>query len=602
MLIFVLYNKKRNNNKIKIFFKLLFLSWGFYMIGQHEQLMQKARIPGMQVASIAIDDQDGKTCVTSKTESFGVANEKTQEKVTDNTLFEACSLSKPVFAYLVLQLISKGVIKDFNLDTPLYTMWQHPALVNDERAKKLTARAILSHQSGLDYWPISMLDPKSILDSGNKQQLQLGFIAKPQTDFCYSSIAYHYLQEVIERTTKKTLEELAQQYVFEPLKMLNSSYTIPNNKHLATGHNENGVLEQIPIKNQSCAGSLRTTAEDYIKFVEYLLKNKNDETIKQLFNPLTQVTDPNISWGLGWGIQNSQERVVFHWGNNDSFKAFVAINLTTNKASVCFFNGANGLAIAEEIIAPTVGNIKPLGAWVHNTCGVLFTELEYGKAMLRQGNFAAAKEIFTHILEKQPDDIYVVVRKILKTLVKKHHQKLLSITNCIPAFNQQQTNTTDQDIQNPIPFLTSTYCQRLHDETTLFTPFLDSLIHKLEPQQQKELAPMLQKKQCICTALVQLQYSDLSHNISAEQKHNPTANPTNTDCNNSSLLASSSAQIPLQTNCEQQNIKGINEPHEQSDAKAISNVGIFSLNPTANSTKPNNAPGDTPGGTVVHTR
>src|SRR5438128_2383253 len=73
------------------------------------KLMKEANVPGMSVALV----RDGKL-VWSK--PFGVMNAETKTPVTDQTIFEANSLSKPVFAYSVMRLVDDGKI---DLDTPI---------------------------------------------------------------------------------------------------------------------------------------------------------------------------------------------------------------------------------------------------------------------------------------------------------------------------------------------------------------------------------------------------------------------------------------------------------------------------------------------------
>src|SRR5512143_2645919 len=72
-------------------------------------LMTKARIPGFQIALI----RDGRIAWR---QSFGVRDAKTGVAVTDQTIFEAASLTKPLFAYYVIKLVDQGL---FSLDRPL---------------------------------------------------------------------------------------------------------------------------------------------------------------------------------------------------------------------------------------------------------------------------------------------------------------------------------------------------------------------------------------------------------------------------------------------------------------------------------------------------
>src|SRR4051812_25148046 len=48
--------------------------------------------------------------------AFGLKDAATQERIKEDTIFQAGSMSKPVFAYVVLKLCEKGVL---DLDAPL---------------------------------------------------------------------------------------------------------------------------------------------------------------------------------------------------------------------------------------------------------------------------------------------------------------------------------------------------------------------------------------------------------------------------------------------------------------------------------------------------
>lgn len=159
-----------------------------------EKLQEKNHIPG--IATAIISNQGAVT-----TQSVGVTN---------STVFEAASLSKPVFAYLVLKLAQDGKI---NLDSPLYKYGHFgpPEIQSHENYKQLTARMILSHQAAL---PNESVLPEFISET------------KIGEKFNYSGVAYQFLGEVVQNITKKPLEILAQE-TFERIGMANSSFMPP---------------------------------------------------------------------------------------------------------------------------------------------------------------------------------------------------------------------------------------------------------------------------------------------------------------------------------------------------------------------------------------
>ncbi|WP_305952336.1 serine hydrolase [Emticicia oligotrophica] len=81
--------------------------------------------------------------------TFGVKSINTNEAIAANSLFDAGSLTKTVFAYFVLRAVNKNQI---DLDAPLYQYLPNKDIEHDERYKKITARMVLSHSSGFPNW------------------------------------------------------------------------------------------------------------------------------------------------------------------------------------------------------------------------------------------------------------------------------------------------------------------------------------------------------------------------------------------------------------------------------------------------------------------
>ena len=111
-----------------------------------------------------------------------------------------------MFAYAVLRLADAGVL---DLDRPLYDYLPIPD-ANNPRMKRVTARHVLSHTSGLPNWrqQLSPLEPA----------------ADPGKEFSYSGEAYFYLQRVVEALSGKPFGRLMREQVLDPLDMKQSSY------------------------------------------------------------------------------------------------------------------------------------------------------------------------------------------------------------------------------------------------------------------------------------------------------------------------------------------------------------------------------------------
>jgi CubicO group peptidase (beta-lactamase class C family) len=101
-------------------------------------LLKEGDVPGLSIAII----KDGKIFLN---QGFGVMSASSKEPVNDNTVFEAASLSKPVFAYAVLKLVDAGKL---DLDKPLVQYLGKAYIENDDRQNLITARRVLTHTTG----------------------------------------------------------------------------------------------------------------------------------------------------------------------------------------------------------------------------------------------------------------------------------------------------------------------------------------------------------------------------------------------------------------------------------------------------------------------
>ena len=138
-------------------------------------------MPGLAIAIV----ENGRVTWTG---GFGTLNDAARTPVDTGTIFEAASLSKPVFAYTVLRLADRG---DLDLDRPLFQSLEYPRLARDERYKRITARMVLSHATGLPNW------------GGETLTLQFD----PGTAYGYSGEGFVFLQKVVEHLTGRSLDE-----------------------------------------------------------------------------------------------------------------------------------------------------------------------------------------------------------------------------------------------------------------------------------------------------------------------------------------------------------------------------------------------------------
>ena len=348
-------------------------------------LMKKSMIPGLSVAIVR-----GGQLFWSET--FGKKNLETGETADRDTLFEACSLSKPVFAYAVLKLVANGVLE---LDMPLCEYVSDEYIeekylrrkIEDERIRKITTRMVLSHTPGFPNW--------------RRGKLTINF--EPGEKFSYSGEGYVFLQHIVAYLTGQDLNGFMTQYVFTPLGMNNSSYVWRDeiDPQLANPHSALGEVRKKRKPRNNAAASLITTAEDFARFIaavmnkEGLSKEMSQAMLTSQIKIPHQEYPDSFSWGLGLGLEHSPQGDVFwHWGDNGDFKCFTAAYPKEKLGVVYFANSANGLSIAQEIVKQTIGGAHPLFSLnlMSDYPAYDSPEMEVNQTFMRQGFDAAFKK------------------------------------------------------------------------------------------------------------------------------------------------------------------------------------------------------------------
>jgi CubicO group peptidase (beta-lactamase class C family) len=255
-------------------------------------LCREQGVPGLSLALI----QGG---VLAATWEFGVRNVETGEPVDADTVFQGASLSKPVFALGVRRLCEQGML---DLDRPLREYLLDSYALGDPRIDRITARMVLSHQTGLPNWRPDGQD--------------LVTLRAPGLGFGYSGEGYVYLQRVVEQLTGLSLEAYLWATGLDPLGMLASHYVwIDRYDAVATiGYRADGTAVQpMRAETANAAYSLHLTAADMTRLILATFSADGGEWLR----PQVQLPhDPALAWELGWGLQSTADGPAFwHWGD-----------------------------------------------------------------------------------------------------------------------------------------------------------------------------------------------------------------------------------------------------------------------------------------------
>jgi CubicO group peptidase (beta-lactamase class C family) len=320
------------------------------------ELMRDARVPGVAMAIVS----QGRLVWQR---AFGVQDASNGAPVDEQTMFEAASVSKTVFAYAALKLCERGTLA---LDTPLTKYSKKRFFEGDARLDRVTARHALSHTTGFPDW--------------RSAATPLKVEANPGERFLYSGEGYYYLQSVMTDVAGRSFDapcgryeadfevcgtdfdEFMRRTLLEPLGMRASGY-VWNEKlagRTARPHDLQGrpLPEKKPnaadIARYGAVGELRTTTADYVKFLlavlnapagdAYLGREMRNEMLRPQvkLDPAAKI-DGADSWALGWAVQERPTgNVILHSGGQSGFRSLTMGSVERRSGFVIFTNSDGG--------------------------------------------------------------------------------------------------------------------------------------------------------------------------------------------------------------------------------------------------------------------
>ena len=295
--------------------------------------------------------------------AYGVTDFETIAPVQHDTIFEAGSVSKTVFAYVVMKLCEKGVL---NLDTPLTKYTSDRLIEGDPRLDLITTRRVLSHTTGLQNW------------RSPKDPLAIHFT--PGDRWSYSGEGYSYLQSVVShlvghvnpnncktftdgvRVCATDFDAFMKANLLVPFGMTSSGYLY--REGMARPYDNQGKMiadrKATPIEaaRYGSAGGLHTNPTEYARFLIEILDPKPSDAYRLDAGSLKAMVRPQIkikgslSWGLGWAVEQTKAgELIAHSGDNPGYKALAVASIPRKTGFIIMTNGDRGY---DDIIAKIV--------------------------------------------------------------------------------------------------------------------------------------------------------------------------------------------------------------------------------------------------------
>ena len=311
------------------------------------QLLYAFDVPGVAVTTLT-------GCEVDEVVVAGSATLEPTTAVTPQTAFEAASLSKPVFAWLVLTLVEEGVI---DLDRPIAETFDYARIPDKVAYAEITPRMVLTHRTGLPNWVDERVE-------FHKRTAPVPFEAQPGTVYSYSGEAFQLLQAFVEREAGATLQQIFRERLGDIMPHSTFAQPLPDGVAPSLGYKSaNDTTSARGMTNLydrgMAAGSLVTTAQDYANFLSHICKGGGlrSDIYADMLRPQSSVPGGEeaslpTSWGLGWMLVDIGDgTLVGHGGNNDEYRAFAGFIQESGDGLVVLTNGANGQDLIDVIIA-----------------------------------------------------------------------------------------------------------------------------------------------------------------------------------------------------------------------------------------------------------
>ena len=322
--------------------------------------MQHFLVPGAGIAVI----NEGRI---EWAKGYGVTEAGGSHAVTADTVFQACSMSKPVSVTGIMLLAQSGVLDITRNVNDYLRSWQVP----DNQfttTEKVTIQRLMSHTGGTNvdgfggYGPDkplpTLVEILNGLPPANNDPVRV--VYAPGSEKRYSGGGMEILHLMAEDLTGMPFGSFMKDNLFRRLGMNSSDFVQPMNGPLsekaAKGHDADGTA--VPggwnTYPELVAAGLWTTPSDLARLI---LEVQNAAT-RNRGTVLSQKTadhilekQPNSDFGLGFELMNGNGGLFFnHSGANFGYKGFLGGYKDRGQGVVVMTNGDNGLALSMEII------------------------------------------------------------------------------------------------------------------------------------------------------------------------------------------------------------------------------------------------------------
>lgn len=262
--------------------------------------MAKEKIPGLSIGY-----QQDKVIWTR---GYGYADLENKIPAESNSSYRLASVTKPMTAVAILQLVDKGKI-DLDAEVQTYVPYF------PKKPFPITIRQLLGHVAGINAYVNPQLE-QHFKDHKNTRESIAVFenfdlIAKPGTRFRYTSYGYNLLGAVIEGASGTSYSDYMTKNIWLPLGMSSTRLDDPYDiiprrvRGYQLLNNQIKHSEFIDISSRFSAGGTRSTVVDMLKFGDAISHGRllSKESQQLIFNSMTTSNGEFSNYSAGWITQ-----------------------------------------------------------------------------------------------------------------------------------------------------------------------------------------------------------------------------------------------------------------------------------------------------------
>lgn len=349
-----------------------------------KRLMKEYNIPGASI--VLVEHYHIKWA-----KGFGLRDKKNNLPVTNETLFQAASISKPITAVAALEIFaSRHISINENINNVLKS-WKIPPNTYTKK-NPVTLKLLLSHTAGITGFRETGYTTKDkiptlteILNGTSPANTPpITVVREPNTKFEYSPASYTIVQAALIDICNKPFDKIMQEIIFKPLHMDRSTFLSPLPKYyfqnIAFPYLPNGnIVPNSPYSFPTlAAGGLWSTPTDLAKFLIAIQKALAGEKQGNLTPALVMaMMKPGIGHNMGMGFEvninkygeaiNQKGNYFRHGGFQTGYLSMLFGSKKGGNGVIIMYNSAPYMSANKvrqyDFLAKTIKHISKLEGW-----------------------------------------------------------------------------------------------------------------------------------------------------------------------------------------------------------------------------------------------